>query len=94
MLDYNIFREKIYNILNTTSLDNEYINYLTRRITNEVFEIIQEVIPQSDEEVGTCFFCGDEYPLSDLKQTSDCGPICDTCLRAIKSRGETVTIIE
>ena len=41
--------------------------------------------------IGTCRHCGEDYNITDLKK-SNIGLLCDTCIRAIKSRGESITI--
>ena len=43
------------------------------------------------EETKTCEWCNEEYEVSDLTKT-DIGYLCDTCIRAITSRGEDLTI--
>lgn len=43
------------------------------------------------EETKTCEWCNEEYEVSDLTKT-DIGYLCDTCIRAITSRGESIAI--
>jgi len=45
------------------------------------------------DELKTCSWCNEEYEESELKQTSH-GLLCHTCILAIKSRGEKITITE
>lgn len=44
------------------------------------------------EEMVTCKWCGEEIPLSEAVKETDMGYLCDTCVRAITSRGETLNI--
>lgn len=44
-----------------------------------------------EEDLITCAWCGDEYDKSDLVKT-DLGYLCDNCVRAIESRGESITV--
>ena len=46
------------------------------------------------EETKVCKWCGEEYEVSELKKEVNLGYLCDTCIRAIKSRGETLTFEE
>lgn len=43
------------------------------------------------DEENVCDWCGEEYEEGYLKNT-DCGKLCDTCIAAIRSRGESITI--
>lgn len=42
-------------------------------------------------EMVTCAWCGEDYEESELKNT-DLGKLCDDCIEAIRSRGESITI--
>lgn len=42
-------------------------------------------------EENVCDWCGVEYEEGYLKNT-DCGKLCDRCIEAIRSRGESITI--
>lgn len=42
-------------------------------------------------EENVCDWCGEEYEEGYLKNT-DCGKLCDRCIAAIRSRGESITI--
>lgn len=44
------------------------------------------------DEVMTCDWCGEIYEESELKNT-DLGKLCDRCIAAIRSRGESITIV-
>lgn len=43
-------------------------------------------------EENVCAWCGEDYEESELKNT-DLGKLCDDCIEAIRSRGESITII-
>ena len=43
------------------------------------------------EDLITCAWCKDNYDKSDLVKT-DLGYLCDNCIRAIESRGESITV--
>ena len=43
------------------------------------------------EDMAECKWCGEVYEESELKST-DCGKLCDRCIAAIRSRGESITI--
>ena len=47
-----------------------------------------------EEETVICKWCGEEIPISEAVKEADMGYLCDTCVRAITSRGETLNIIE
>ena len=46
------------------------------------------------EETVICKWCGEEIPLSEAIKEADMGYLCDTCVRAISSRGEDLDIEE
>lgn len=39
-----------------------------------------------EERYGTCSWCGEEFPLSDLKKEKDLGYVCNHCAKGIESR--------
>lgn len=43
------------------------------------------------DEENVCDWCGEEYEEGYLKNTN-CGKLCDRCIAAIRSRGESITI--
>ena len=43
-------------------------------------------------EFRKCVFCEDVYDLTDMHET-DIGFMCDSCLLALKSRGETISVV-
>lgn len=47
-----------------------------------------------NEETKVCAWCGDELDASELRKEIDLGYLCDSCIRAIESRGETLTFEE
>ena len=44
-----------------------------------------------EESTITCSWCGEEFSPDEVYNT-DIGDLCDRCIQAIKSRGETITI--
>lgn len=46
----------------------------------------------ADDDVRNCSWCNGEYEASDLIPT-DLGMLCETCITAIRSRGEDVCIL-
>ena len=44
-----------------------------------------------EDDLMTCAWCHDEYDKCDLVKT-DFGYLCDRCIRAIESRGESITV--
>lgn len=54
-----------------------------------VFESVQN--GDADDDVRKCSWCNGEYEASDLIPT-DLGMLCETCITAIRSRGEDVII--
>lgn len=46
----------------------------------------------ADDDVRKCSWCNGEYDASDLIPT-DLGMLCETCITAIRSRGEDVCIL-
>lgn len=47
---------------------------------------------EEKEETVICKWCGEEIPISDAVKEADMGYLCETCVRAITSRGETLDI--
>lgn len=47
----------------------------------------------ADDEVAHCAWCNCEYDASDLVPT-DLGMMCETCIMAIRSRGEDVAVLK
>lgn len=45
-----------------------------------------------EEEMEICAWCGEEYSKDELVKEKDLGYLCNTCVQAIKSRGEHLTI--
>lgn len=41
-----------------------------------------------EEETAACEWCGEEYPLSELREEKDLGYLCEHCIQAIWSHGE------
>ena len=44
------------------------------------------------ETCHLCTWCEDLYPESELREEVDLGHLCDRCIAAIHSRGETLTL--
>lgn len=47
-----------------------------------------------EEEYHTCEWCGEEFPESEMRYEKNMGWLCDTCIRAIESRGEELEFDE
>ena len=47
-------------------------------------------IDNNTDDEAICSWCGEIYNKSDLKEELDLGLLCDSCIRAIESRGETL----
>ena len=39
-----------------------------------------------------CQWCNELYPMSELHEETDLGLLCDNCIMAIESRGETLNL--
>jgi len=53
------------------------------------------IIPHPLDDLIECSWCGEDYTEAPEELVStDLGMLCDKCIRAIRSRGETVTIKE
>jgi len=53
---------------------------------------VKDMLRSEEDSLGTevkCNWCGEEFEGPELQQTS-IGMLCDTCIRAIKSRGESI----
>ena len=46
----------------------------------------------NENETVKCTWCGEEIDIADAVKEIDMGYLCDTCVRAITSRGETLAI--
>ena len=51
-----------------------------------------EILDQNYEEHFLCIWCEDLFPKSELRKEVNMGYLCDTCIQAIHSRGERLTI--
>lgn len=47
----------------------------------------------ADDGVAKCAWCGEEFEANELHGT-DLGCLCETCITAIRSRGEQVTVYD
>ena len=57
-------------------------------------EVIWAREEESDEELVSCSWCGEDWPVSDCRQEANLGWLCPQCQAAIKSRGEQLIFIE
>jgi hypothetical protein len=73
---------------------NDYYSFNEVLVKETVNDAAYTIYLKDDTEIGTCFNCGEDYELSELKQETNLGPLCDSCIRALRSRGEELTIIE
>lgn len=51
-----------------------------------------EILDPNCEEHFLCIWCEDLFPKSELRKEVNMGYLCDTCIQAIHSRGERLTI--
>ncbi|MGN1392603.1 MAG: hypothetical protein ACI4V7_00955 [Succinivibrionaceae bacterium] len=49
-------------------------------------ELKEEDRDNDEERYGKCSWCGEEFPLSDLKKEKDMGYLCNQCVKGIESR--------
>lgn len=49
-------------------------------------ELKEEDRDNDEERYGKCSWCGEEFPLSDLKKEKDMGYLCNHCAKGIESR--------
>ena len=55
----------------------------------EVKKELKRIDNNTDDE-AICSWCGEIYDKSDLQEELNLGLLCDSCARAIESRGETL----
>ena len=51
-----------------------------------------EILDKNYEEHFLCIWCEDLFPKSELRKEVNMGYLCNTCIQAINSRGERLTI--
>lgn len=51
-----------------------------------------EITDESGDTCRLCNWCGDLFPESILREETDLGHLCDQCVSAIRSRGESLTL--
>ena len=51
-----------------------------------------EITDERGEACRLCTWCNDLFPESELREEVDLGHLCDQCIMAIHSRGETLTL--
>ena len=51
-----------------------------------------EVHDEDGEACHLCKWCSELYPESELREETDLGHLCDQCVSAIRSRGESLTL--
>jgi hypothetical protein len=72
-------------------VDEDTLNEVMHRGSLYV-DIIKDILRSEESSLDTkvkCNWCGEEFEGLELQQTS-MGMLCDTCVRAIKSRGESI----
>lgn len=78
--------------LNNNKNSNNFISEIkeTLRLAgvqlNEMEDTILEIDDDDEERYGTCQWCGEEYPLSELRKEQDLGLLCNHCIYGIESR--------
>ena len=60
---------------------------MCRTITDELDNFSQ------DDFTGTCTWCGEDFDQDSLTRT-DIGYLCEHCIAAIRSRGESLTVYQ
>lgn len=58
-------------------------------MNTEVKKELEKINNNADNE-AICSWCGEIYDKTDLQEELNLGLLCDTCIRAIESRGETL----
>ena len=51
-----------------------------------------EITDESGDAWHLCTWCEELYPESELREEVDLGRLCDRCIAAIHSRGESLTL--
>jgi len=51
-----------------------------------------EITDERGEACRLCTWCEDLFPESEVREEVDLGHLCRTCIEAIHSRGETLTL--
>ena len=51
-----------------------------------------EITDENGDAWHLCTWCEDLFPESELRDETDLGHLCDRCIAAIHSRGETLTL--
>lgn len=80
------------------SLSKMIFKEMSRRYAQVLYNekpIVVETVQDgdADDAVHKCTWCGEEFDSSELHGT-DLGCLCDTCIAAIRSRGEEVTVFD
>lgn len=80
------------------SLSKMIFKEMSRRYAQVLYcekSIVVETVQDgdADDDVHKCAWCGEEFDSSELHGT-DLGCLCDTCITAIRSRGEEVTVFD
>lgn len=57
----------------------------------EVKKELKRIDNKTDDE-AICSWCGETFDKADLHEELDLGLLCDSCVRAIKSRGEDLDL--
>ena len=91
--EYGEIKEQIRNLHSRDELDDEQYNYILENWDKllQKHNLLRNVTLTEFEETKTCDWCHEEYDITDLTKTN-LGYLCDRCIRAITSRGETFSI--
>ena len=77
---------------------NVYLPTLSKMVFKEMARRYSQVLYNQktiSEDTGVikCCWCGEDFDMSELHRT-DIGAMCDTCITAIRSRGEEVAVYD
>lgn len=80
--DVKIYYDEINKALEKAGLSEEVIGITVVDNSDKVLDFVD------DEETAICAWCKEEFPIYDMKKEVNLGYLCDSCQRAIESRGE------
>jgi len=75
-----------------SSVKLETGDYICGRCYNDETKKVEA--EDAAEVTAPCSWCGQEYPIDEMRQEIDLGWLCDRCEQAIKSRGEELIFKE
>lgn len=72
--------------IDSVTIENVKEEQPKESVENSDVPLNEENHDDDEERYGTCAWCGEELPLSDLKKEKDLGYICNHCARGLESR--------